>query len=179
MSEVWNIRQCDGGAPAPGEELGSLCWEIRLSQSEPFHIIEQGHLLSERSGEAFPTNATRLAGSFILCFTTPHLSRCYPPLSIFYPHFFWFLSHQVKLGLSSFFSSTSLHLLLSLFIFQSCFFFFPVIGYTLLKCVMGLYTTLEKWVWSHSRPVPNSNRSACVCGCVSRDTLHCKNKRQS
>lgn len=82
---------------ASGEELGLLCWEIKLSQSEPFHIIDQSHLLSGRSGEAFPTNATRLAGSFILCFTTPTL-----PLSIFYPEFFRFLSHQVKLVLSSF-----------------------------------------------------------------------------
>lgn len=55
---------------APGEELGSLCWGIRLSQSEPFHIIGQGHLLSSRSGEAFPTNATQLARSSIRCFTT-------------------------------------------------------------------------------------------------------------
>lgn len=47
-------------------------------------------------------------------------SRSNPPLSIFYLHFFWLLSHQVNLALSSFFSSTSLHLLLSLFIFQSC-----------------------------------------------------------
>lgn len=42
---------------APGEDLGSLCRGIRLSQSKPFHIIGQGHLLSGRSGEAFPTNA--------------------------------------------------------------------------------------------------------------------------
>lgn len=67
---------------ALGEEPGSLCWGIRLSQSEPFHIIGQGHLLSSRSGEAFPTNATQLARSTILRFTT---LLSIPPPSLFYP----------------------------------------------------------------------------------------------
>lgn len=68
---------------APGEGLGSLCWEIRFNQSEPFHIIGQGHLLSHRSGEAFPINATKLARSSILCFTNLSFNFC--------PHlFFWF-----------------------------------------------------------------------------------------
>lgn len=66
---------------APGENLGSLCWGIGLSQSKPFHIIGQGHLLSSRSGEAFPTNATQLARSSILCFTT----------LLFSPSFFFFI----------------------------------------------------------------------------------------
>lgn len=78
---------------APGEELGSLCWGIRLSQSEPFHIIGQGHLLSSRSGEAFPTNATQLARSSILCFTTLLFSLQHCHLS-FSPLFFLLASYS-------------------------------------------------------------------------------------
>lgn len=74
---------------APGEDLGSLCWGIRLSQSKPFHIIGQGHLLSGRSGEAFPTNATQLARSSILCFTALLLALNQLHLS-FSPSFFFF-----------------------------------------------------------------------------------------
>lgn len=82
---------------APGEDLGSLCWGIRLSQSKPFHIIGQGHLLSRRSGEAFPTNATQLARSSILCFAT-FLCSLKPQLSFFHCFFF---SPSVLLLLSS------------------------------------------------------------------------------
>lgn len=70
---------------APRGELGSLWWGIGLSQSEPFHIIGQGHLLSHRSAEAFPTNATQLARSSILCFAALLFSRRRRHLSP--PHF--------------------------------------------------------------------------------------------
>lgn len=108
---------------APGEG-------IRLSQSEPFHIIGQGHLLSSRSGEAFPTNATQLARSSILCFTTLLLSLNYLHLS-FSP--LLLLSNSVPFAISiqsnsqlhlSFLSSTALHLPLSLSIFSVMRFFF-------------------------------------------------------
>lgn len=97
---------------ASGEGLGSLCWGIRLSQSKPFHIIGQGHLLSSRSGEAFPTNATQLARSSILCFTTlkthPHLSLFSPPFFFFfYPRFF---SLILSLLLSPSSKNSQLHL---------------------------------------------------------------------
>ena len=118
---------------APGEELGSLCWGIRLSQSEPFHIIGQGHLLSSRSGEAFPTNATQLARSSIRCFAT--------------------LNHLHPSALS-FLSSTALHLPRSAFIFHSC--VLSVIGYALLRCVIGLRAPR----WSHYTSVPNPNEWA-------------------
>lgn len=80
-SDIWNIPQCYVGAP------GSARAEIRLSQSEPFHIIGQGHLLSCRSGEVFPTNATRLAGSSILCFnaSSPLVSFSTLPLFFCFP----------------------------------------------------------------------------------------------
>lgn len=105
---------------APGEDLGSLCWGIRLSQSKPFHIIGQGHLLSGRSGEAFPTNATQLARSSILCFTALLLA-----LNQLHLSFFFILASSLHL---SFLSSSALHLFLS------------VIGYALVRCVIGLYT---------------------------------------
>ena len=117
----------------PGEELGSLCWGIRLSQSEPFHIIGQGHLLSHRSGEAFPTNATRLAGSSTLCFTTISF-----PASL----------HPPKLSaLFSLITSLSLYLLSVFFQPYSS----PVIGYALPRCAIGpRHTRLER-----TRPWPH------------------------
>ena len=167
---------------ASGEGLGSLCWGIRLSQSKPFHIIGQGHLLSSRSGEAFPTNATQLARSSILCFTTlkthPHLSLFSPSFYFFFPilasSLWFYLScslHPAKTlnSTSPFSHLTTLHLPPSLFIF---FFFlsnafFSVIGYALLRCVIGLYTL--RWrnrPWSHYTSAMNPNECVCVCVCV-------------
>lgn len=113
---------------APGEDLGSLCWGIRLSQSKPFHIIGQGHLLSGRSGEAFPTNATQLARSSILCFTALLLLALNQLHLSFSPSFFFFFFILASSLHLSFLSSSALHLFLS------------VIGYALVRCVIGLYT---------------------------------------
>lgn len=133
-------------------ELGSLWWGIGLRQSEPFHIIGQGHLLSHRSAEAFPTNATQLARSSILCFTNLLFSQCDRHLSP--PHFLssLLLSDYVSSALSiqsnsqphlSFLSSAALHLPPSLFIFSVRRFF----SYWLRiaeVCDRPLHTTLEK-----------------------------------
>lgn len=91
---------------ASGEGLGSLCWGIRLSQSKPFHIIGQGHLLSSSSGEAFPTNATQLARSSILCSTT---LKTHPHLSLFSPSFFFDIFFSILASSLWFYLSCSLH----------------------------------------------------------------------
>lgn len=160
---------------APGEELGPLCWGIRLSQSEPFHIIGQGHLLSSRSGEAFPTNATQLARSSILCLTTLLFSLYHRHLS-FFPSFF--LSSLFLLLLSNSLVSSALSIqynsLLNLYFLSSsalclplCLFIFSVMcSYWLCiaeVCDTPLYSMLEKQPWSQYTFELNSNEFVCVC----------------
>lgn len=96
-SEVWNIRQCYGGA-------------LDGDQAQPIRTLPHhwpGHLLSEPSGEAFPTNATRLAPSFILCFT-PSL-----PPSAEAPSSFAHLLHFICFYRFSFFSHALFQLLVT------------------------------------------------------------------
>lgn len=126
----------------PGEDLGSLGWGIRRSQSKPFHIIGQGHLLSGRSGEAFPTNATQLARSSILCFTALLLSL--NQLHLFL--------HFSFLSLLLFSTSPFSHLLH--FIFFSYWLRFGEV------CDRPLCATREKIGLAHYTSVLNSNE--CV-----------------
>lgn len=126
---------------APGEDLGSLCRGIRLSQSKPFHIIGQGHLLSGRSGEAFPTNATQLARSSILCFTALLLS-------LNHLHLFFFF-HPCFFSPPRLFS----HLLHFIFFFS----YWLRVGEV---CDRPPHTTLEKWARPRYTSVLNSNK--CV-----------------
>lgn len=158
----------------PGEELGSLCWGIRLSQSEPFHIIGQGHLLSSRSGEAFPTNATQLARSSTLCFTTPlyttvisRFSSLLLLLLFFYNSpVFSVLSIQYKSLLNlNFLSSSALSLPVRLSILSVICSYWLCIAEV---CFMPLYITLLCWRNSSCHNIHLSwiLMNLCVCVCV-------------
>lgn len=155
---------------AAGEDLGSLCWGIRLSQSKPFHIIGQGHLLSGRSGAAFPTNATQLVRPSILCFTTLlsslSLNHLHLSLSLgFLPPLLLSPPSKTQLHLS-FLSSAALHLLHFICLYLFSFSVMRFFSYWLRiaeVCDRPLYTTLEKWAWSHYTCGLNSNECACVC----------------
>lgn len=154
---------------APGEDLGSLCWGIRLSQSKPFHIIGQGHLLSSRSEEAFPTNATQLARFSILCFT--------PFPNLFYPCIFFLilsplLSPSSKTLNSTFPFSHLLHFIFLHFFwfFQSC--VFSVIGYALLRCAIVLHTLRWRNRPGHTKHLCRILMNVCVCVCVRAGKPH-------
>lgn len=148
LGEVWNFRQCYGGAPS-GSARGS--------------------------GSANQNHSTSLARAISYLTEVERLSRLMPPSLLDPSSFasppsppFHFTPLSIKWGSLFFRSSTALHLPLSLFIFQSC--TFSVIGYALLKCVIGLYARVEKWVWSHYRSVANTNECVRERGCVSEYT---------